>query len=179
MSDLVKLSEKYGTDKNTLHCYIENIYQELFSSRKSTAKKVLEIGAHQGESIKLWRDYFENATVYSMDINHCPALVDQERINHIVANAYAQENVDSLSDDFDIIIEDGSHALNDMIFFLKNYTKKLNSNGVIVLEDIQSYDWIDLLIEATPEPYKSKIQVRDLRNVKGRYDDLAIVIELV
>ena len=62
---------------------------------------------------------------------------------------------------------------------LKNYTKKLNSNGVIVLEDIQSYDWIDLLIEATPEPYKSKIQVRDLRNVKGRYDDLAIVIELV
>ena len=42
------------TDKNTLHSYLP-LYQNLLTSKKETAKNVLEVGIYQGGSIKLWR----------------------------------------------------------------------------------------------------------------------------
>ena len=55
------------TDKNTVHSYLP-LYQKLLISKKETAKNVLEVGIYAGGSIKLWSDFFTNATVYGLDI---------------------------------------------------------------------------------------------------------------
>ena len=55
------------TDKNTTHSYLD-LYQKLLSKKQYTAKNILEIGIDKGGSIKLWSDFFINATVYGIDI---------------------------------------------------------------------------------------------------------------
>jgi len=178
MSELSELSKNYATDKYTIHCYIDELYEKIFPARRYSAKKVLEIGVHNGDSIRLWRDYFVNAEIYALDVTECDSIKNSERIVHIVNDAYNKDVIDSLPNDFDIVIDDGPHSLESMNIFLKEYSSKINSNGVLILEDIQSPQLLETLKESTPEHLRSKIQVFDLIKVKDRYDDLAIVIDL-
>ena len=69
---LITLVDNSKTDKNTSHSYL-HLYQTLLESKKYTAKRVLEVGIGEfeeknGGSIKLWRDFFVNATIYGLDI---------------------------------------------------------------------------------------------------------------
>lgn len=178
MGELSELSKNYGTDKHTLHCYIDEVYEKIFPKRRLSSTKVLEIGVHGGESIKLWRDYFTNAAVYGLDVSECGAVKNSDRIVHIVDDAYNINIINSLPNDFDIMIDDGPHSLESMKVFLSEYSKKIKSDGVLILEDIQDYAWLEKLREATPEHLRDKIQVYDLRSVKNRYDDLVMVIDL-
>ena len=64
LEDLVDNSK---TDKNTIHSYLP-LYEQLLNKRKETALNVLEVGINLGGSIKLWHDYFTNATIFGLDI---------------------------------------------------------------------------------------------------------------
>jgi hypothetical protein len=64
---LIELVDNERTDKNTVHSYLQ-LYHNLLVNKKETAQNVLEIGINSGGSIKLWHDYFTNATVYGLDI---------------------------------------------------------------------------------------------------------------
>ena len=72
---LSALVDDTRTDKNTVHSYLD-LYQELLSSRKNSAKSVLEVGIHLGGSIKLWYDFFPNATIHALDILHLNEIAD-------------------------------------------------------------------------------------------------------
>jgi hypothetical protein len=54
----------YGTDKNTIHDYINGFYESGLLPYKEKALDVLEIGIYFGASLKLWREYFINARIY-------------------------------------------------------------------------------------------------------------------
>jgi hypothetical protein len=61
---LEQIVDNKRTDKNTTHSYLP-LYESLFKNKKETAQNILEIGIQNGgSSIKLWRDYFINATIY-------------------------------------------------------------------------------------------------------------------
>jgi hypothetical protein len=77
---------------------------------------------------------------------------------------------------FDIIIDDGPHTLESMIFFIENYSKLLEEDGILVVEDVQSIEWIEDLKKVVPESLKQYICVYDLRENKKRYDDILFVI---
>ena len=64
---LVQIADNSRTDKNTLHSYLP-LYQKLLGKKKLTSKNILEIGIFNGGSIKLWNDYFTNATIYGLDV---------------------------------------------------------------------------------------------------------------
>ena len=65
---LEELADNTRTDKNTYHSYLP-LYQKLMENKKETAKNVLEIGiSFNSGSIKLWNDFFTNATIYGLDI---------------------------------------------------------------------------------------------------------------
>jgi len=66
---LEKIVDNRRTDKNTIHSYLP-LYQKLLISKKETAKNVLEVGIHNGGSIKLWNDFFINANIYGVEIIH-------------------------------------------------------------------------------------------------------------
>ena len=74
------------------------------------------------------------------------------------------------------MIDDGPHTLESMLTFIKLYSNVLANDGILVIEDIQSIDWIPILANQVPDNLKKFIQVYDLRSIKGRWDDLLFVI---
>lgn len=178
------------TDKNTSHSYLE-AYETLFSAKRESATHVLEIGVGpympNGGSMLMWAGYFPNAKIHAADIIPMnkvnPLLIPHPRIYlHVHNDAYEMgffvNTFLSKKDRFDIIIDDGPHTLESMILFIKMYTQVLKEDGILVVEDVQSIDWIDALRANTPDHLKPFIQVHDRRSVKGRYDDILFVINL-
>lgn len=173
MSLLAQYSIKnYDTDKNTVHSYIEQVYDKLFDNPSIT--NILEIGAFNGGSALLWHDYFINAAIDIVDINRCDAILNHNRINHIVDNAYSLELLKTLNS-YDIIIDDGPHTLDSMIFVVDHYISLLKSGGLCVIEDVQAYSWFTILTTRIPKGYS--YQIIDLRHIKGRYDDMMLIIK--
>lgn len=190
---LCELIDNSRTDKNTTHSYID-LYQTLLVGKKETAVNVLEIGigdnprhptVDNGGSIKLWHDFFPNATVYALDIKKPEEVWDEiknvERIIlHIDADAYDEIKfkTDFLDKNikFDFMLDDGPHTLESMIQFINLYSQVMTDDGILIVEDVQSWDWIEELKKATPEHLKEYIETYDLRSIKGRYDDIVFVI---
>jgi cephalosporin hydroxylase len=180
---LFDLIDNTRTDKNTVHTYID-IYENLFQSKKETAKNVLEVGILMGGSIKLWDDYFTNAQVYGLDIMPFDQVWNEIKNKESITlytstDAYKKEFVESTlaSKKFDILIDDGPHTFESIKAFLHLYSPLLAEDGILIIEDIQVPHWIDLLKESTPEHLKPFINVFDLRSKKGRYDDILFVID--
>lgn len=189
-TELLELCRKniYDTDKfstdNTIvkwvgikHSYVENAYGELFKKIRST-ENVLEIGIWTGGSHLLWRDYFPQAKIVGIDIKPCEVLENQDRIIQIIANAYTQTTVDLFQDkQFDLIIDDGPHTLNTMLFCVKNYLSKLSDNGIMCIEDIVEYSWLRQLSDAVPSELQKCIKVFDLRQQDGKSDSILMIID--
>jgi hypothetical protein len=167
------------------------LYEELLASKRHTAKNVLEIGIgdfgeKNGGSIKLWLDYFTNATVYGLDILPIERVMD-ELINeprvvlHTSVNAYnpifftlhfLNKNIKC-----DFILDDGPHTLESMKLFIKLYSQIMTDDGILVIEDVQSWDWIEILTNEVPEELKPFVKAYDLRHNKNRYDDIVFTID--
>lgn len=180
---LLELVDNTRTDKNTLHSYL-GLYENLLHSKKETAKNVLEIGIYNGGSIKLWRDYFTNATVHALDIMHINNVWDGIKnddriILYTSNNAYDDNFINQLKSKnikFDMMLDDGPHTLDSMIKYISRYSEMLADDGILILEDIQSWDWVDILKKFVPEDLQAYIETYDLRANKGRYDDIVLVI---
>jgi len=164
----------YNTDKNCLHCYVDHVYEDLFRAIRHTARKILEIGVEGGGSLFMWREYFPEATITGVDNKDRPQLKDRDRIEFVFGDAYDYDTLDGLPDGFDVIIDDGPHTLESMTFFIKEYIHKANEKGMLVIEDIQDFNWTNILRRFVPEGFV--VEVRDLRRVRGRYDDILMVI---
>ena len=188
---LSELVDNNTTDKNTGHSYLD-LYQSLLFSKKESAKHVLEIGIGEwpgrksGGSIKLWRDFFTNATVYGidiMDINDVwEGIKNNEKIIlHTSTDAY---NIDFFIIHFinknikcDFMLDDGPHSLESMKQFIKLYSQIMTDDGILIIEDVQSWDWIDILKNEVPEHLKQFIKTYDLRPNKNRDDDIVFTID--
>jgi cephalosporin hydroxylase len=182
---LEDIANNSRTDKNTTHSYLP-LYQQLLISKKETAKNVLEIGICHGGSIKLWSDFFTNATVYGLDIMNINDVWEEIKnkdkiILHTSKDAY---NEDFFIANFlyknikcDFMLDDGPHSLESMIQFIKLYSQIMTDDGILIIEDVQSWDWIDILKNAVPEHLKQYIKVYDLRPNKNRYDDIVFTID--
>lgn len=175
------------TDKNTLHSYIP-LYQELLKGKKNTAKNVLEIGiSSNGGSIKLWSEFFTNATTYGIDIMSIDDIWDEEIKNKNNIKLYTSYDAyDEITFKlnflckgikFDFLLDDGPHTLESMETFIKLYSQIMMDDGILIIEDVQDYKWIDILKLAVPDNLQKYIKVYDLRENKGRYDDIVFTID--
>ena len=171
LSDLFK-TKQYNTDKNREHAYIDHLYNDLFVDNQKVTN-LLEIGIYEGGSIKLWRDYFINAQIDAVDIRDCSSKLDSDRIKCMVSNAYNKDFVKTLPL-YDIIIDDGSHALHDMIFLVNHYSQLLKDDGMLVIEDVPDYNWFEILKQHTPEDFT--YEIIDLRPIKHRFDDMLFIL---
>jgi hypothetical protein len=153
---------------------VDEVYEYLFKDIRNLAKKILEIGVDNGGSILMWREYFPEANIIGIDNKDCPQLADRDRVEFIASDAYKIELVDLLPNDFDVIIDDGPHTLESMTFVIKEYLNKINQNGIIVIEDIQEFNWTNILRRLVPEGFS--VETRDLRRIRNRYDDILMII---
>ena len=188
-TNLCNLVDNTLTDKNTTHSYI-NLYEQLLNSKKETAKYVLEIGLgdfqeKNGGSIKLWKDYFLNATIFGLDILDNTRIIDELKSDSRVVlytstdaynetffqNTFLDKNIKC-----DFMLDDGPQTLESMVQFIKLYSQIMADDGILIIEDVQSMGWIDTLKNTVPEYLKQYIEVYDLRQNKNRYDDIVFVI---
>ena len=181
---LLELVNDNKTDKNTVHSYLP-LYQKLLESRKETAKNVLEVGMLNGGSIKLWNEFFVNATIHGVDVISEQDLWDEIKnkdniILHTQQDAYVGKFVENVFEKkgvkFDFILDDGPHTLESMKQFIHLYSKVMTDDGILIVEDVQDPNWFNILYEETPNHLKQYISTYDLRGNKNRYDDLVFVI---
>ena len=182
---LEEIVDNTRTDKNTTHSYLP-LYQKLLVSKKETANNVLEVGIWNGGSIKLWSDFFTNANVYGLDIINnnevWEGIKNNEKIilhtstdaynNDFFINHFLNKNIRC-----DFMLDDGPHSLESMIQFIKLYSQIMTDDGILIIEDVQSWDWTDILKNAVPENLKKFIKIYDLRPNKNRYDDIVFTID--
>jgi len=184
---LSELVDNSKTDKNTIHSYLE-LYQKLLINKKESAKNVLEVGICYGGSIKLWHDFFTNATVYGLDIIpiYTEYILDEiknkDRITlYTSTNAYDEYFVKNYFLDknikFDFMLDDGPHSLESMKQFINLYSQVMTEDGILIIEDVQDWNWIEILSNEVPEELKQFIKVYDLRENKNRYDDIVFTID--
>ena len=154
-----------ATDKFDLG-YVDTFYNNLFMPIRESVTNVLEIGIQYGESLLLWRDYFPNAEIYGVDIQTWnPSLSQEERLKLFYTDAYTTEFTSTLNNEFfDIIIDDGPHTFDSMVFFLRHYISKLKPGGILVLEDIINKSWTHQLINVINTNYTNYITIFDMRN---------------
>jgi hypothetical protein len=183
---LSELVDDKITDKNTCHSYLD-LYNSLLCSKKETAKNILEVGIYRGGSIKLWHDYFQNAMIYGLD--HDPIdryitneIKNKERIYLFTSidaynENYFNSNFLSKKIKFDFILDDGPHTLDSMKTFIKLYSQVMTDDGILIIEDVQDWDWIETLKNEVPDHLKEFIKAYDLRKNKGRYDDIVFTID--
>ena len=181
---LQNIVDNIRTDKGTTHDYL-GLYQKLLSPLQYQAKNVLEVGVWMGGSIKLWRDFFLNATVYGidnlqfeqMDLEDC-VTKDNRIILKTGVDAYDEEIVKThfLGIKFDFMLDDGPHTLESMIKFIKFYSSLLSDDGILIIEDIPDMSWTEILHQQVPEHLKSHCHIYDLRQNKNQYNDIVFVI---
>ena len=53
-----KNPKRYNTDKGTYHCFLEMIYEDIFSTLSAPCR-ILEIGVGSGGSMHLFSDYLQ------------------------------------------------------------------------------------------------------------------------
>ena len=184
MTTLKNLVNNWHTDKDTVHSYLD-LYNNLLLDKKNTAKNVLEVGIQHGGSIKLWSDFFTNATVHGLDITNGSNIVADIKNNDKIilytdTDAYNEDIFNRLFLNnglkFDFLLDDGPQTLESMIQFINLYSKVMTDDGILIIEDVQDISWIETLKNAVPEELKQYIFVYDLRTCKGRYDDIVFSI---
>ena len=201
----MKISElllKYKTDKN--HGTIQNIYDnldtwniidnpsprightygksydEIFSNYDVDYNlNLLEIGIQRGGSLLSWKEYFKNANIYGVDIvDSILPEYRRDEFNYIISDIKDESVLEILRDvKFDIIIDDGSHLLQDVLFVVSNYLEKLKQNGVLIIEDCQNPEnWLNNIKSIVGYGYS--IDTKDLRSeIPNGYDNFLIIIK--
>jgi len=170
-------------DKGTVHSYIE-VYEKLLADYRLTAQRVLEIGILTGVSLRMWEEYFFRSEVHGVDLCAQPlnGLADlrpliAEGTHHISlldATEHDQVEAHFAGMVFDVIIEDASHAFEHQLAIYANFQPHLAKNGLYVIEDIADLDTARSTFEQIDS--SRQIHILDRRNLKGRFDDVLIVI---
>lgn len=186
---------KYDTDKNSGanatdwqkgHSYGDS-YDEIFKRFDRAAElNILEIGVHHGGSLLAWSDYFTHANIYGVDIVDVRLAKykdKKENVKFILSDIQNPnlKNVQFKDITFDIIIDDGSHHLSDVLIMIDNYLDTLNIGGVCIIEDCATHRtespkrWVDIIKSRLPRDYD--LTYKDLRANINRWDDFLIIIE--
>lgn len=144
--NLTQIAAKYETDKKTIsspsyESYL-SVYDKIFAPMRLKEIILLEIGVLNGESLRLWRDYFPTGRIFGIDVDPSRQF-KEERIEVVTGDqsseidlAYVWEK----SGDFDVIIDDGSHINELTLASFKYLWPRLKSGGIYIIEDLgQSY----------------------------------------
>jgi SAM-dependent methyltransferase len=178
-------SYKGGTDKATDHSY-DAFYSEKLNEYFDKEVLILEIGVQFGGSSLLWHELMPKSKLVLVDMKdqmdeNIASLMSKDRYDYYIMDAYYKDSVLELkakyADGFDIIIEDGPHSLQSQIFTVQNYLDLLKNDGILILEDIQSFDYCKQIIESIDKNSFKSYEIVDLRQIKNRYDDLLIYIK--
>jgi hypothetical protein len=167
--ELSQLCDLYGSDKGEVeskghpypwpsHSYAD-YYASLFSHCRLSPTKVFECGlgtnnpeiissmgvnGKPGASLRVWRDYFPNATIYGADIDK-DVLFEERRIKTYYVDQLDPESILGMWSevgvkDFDFMLDDGLHTFEAGSTLFSNSISMLADHGIYVIEDVSGPD---------------------------------------
>ena len=143
----------YGSDKAKIfrlenkpgHGF-SNFYEKKLKTYKNKELNILEIGSYAGASAAAFTKYFPNSKVFCFDVNisnfkykskniHVFGLdiKNEKKVEKTTQNIFLQHKFNK----FDLIIDDGSHNLDDILIGLKFFFNFLKSGGLYIIEDFK------------------------------------------
>jgi len=141
MKSLEEISLNYKSDKgNVYHGYL-SIYEKYFSKHRNNLTNFLEIGLWEGESIRMWRDYFSTGNLVGadiLDLSHVQLPNTQIKICDQSDRVQLKQLIDNTFNEFDVIIDDGGHWQHQQQITLGFLFPYLKSGGTFVIEDLHT-----------------------------------------
>lgn len=136
---LDELAIKYDSDKSSKGHGFAKIYDMILSPYAKNFTKVLEIGVFYGASLKMWSEYFPNASIVGGDIED-KRQYNEGRISTVLMDQGKESDLRSLINDSkpDLIIDDGSHIIGHQLLTLGILFHYLKSGGYYILEDLHT-----------------------------------------
>ena len=148
MSLLNSFAKKYGTDKSSdIHNYCVK-YEKYLNFNRYDNLNILEIGILDGKSLLTWGEYFYRSNILGIDINpDCKKFEDKENkisveIGSQADSVFLNEVVGNYGP-FDMILDDGSHMNEHVIYSFEHLFDSVKSGGVYIIEDIGTSYWSD------------------------------------
>ncbi len=129
------------TDKGpSLHHYTE-IYERFLFQWKDDPIAIFEIGVANGGSLKMWQEYFPNATIVAADIED-KSRFDNARVKTVVADQSNRDQlrraVDAGGGRYDVLLDDGGHTMEQQQVSLGYLFPAVKPGGFYILEDIHT-----------------------------------------
>jgi hypothetical protein len=178
-----ELFNYFGTDKgtNVINPYTDNpldlighgygkFYKEHLDIFKDKKIDFLEIGTWKGGSTASFYHYFKKARIFTLDINY-KLKFKSKRINFFNCNTGSITEIKKLekflklkkTENFDIIIDDGSHIYSEILTNFEIFFKKIKPGGFYIIEDFNSYKCFEYLNDAN----KNSLDIENiLENLK-------------
>lgn len=141
---LEEIGRKHGTLK-VQHGFMP-IYERFFEPMKDEIGGLLEIGVHEGASLKTWEEYFTQASICGIDKHITEeasnAARTHKRITTMKSDATDPKEMEALRTwDWRIIIDDGSHIQSEVLASFNGLWESLIPGGYYVVEDLfAAYD---------------------------------------
>lgn len=119
--------------------FYDNLF-DLLHLRAARELRILEIGvsAFGGGSLEAWQSVACVGSVVGVDIAAYQGELG-EKATFYQMDAYTPETIGFLKKNaapFDVIIDDGSHKVEDQRFFFENYYELLAEGGQLICEDV-------------------------------------------
>ncbi|MXQ08207.1 hypothetical protein GQ651_10165 [Alphaproteobacteria bacterium GH1-50] len=153
--NLTDLADRYKSDKGSKkHRYTE-LYQLLFLPYRNLPISFLEMGLQIGgpehgkhadrqttdlPSIRMWLEYFPKAHIHGLDVSDFSWFEDERFTFHrcdMDTRANIRAAAAGMSDSFDIIIDDASHASHHQQNGFLELFGKVKSGGLYIIEDLR------------------------------------------
>ena len=150
---LDELFHFYGSDKANVfkgadregHGFSE-FYTNQLNNLKNKKINILEIGSYAGASAAAFVKFLPNSNIFCFDVNISNFKYVSKKIHVHGIDINNEKNVkktlnkifvDYHFNSFDLIIDDGSHNLSDILSSLNFFFKFLKEKGIYIIEDFK------------------------------------------
>lgn len=177
-----------------------DIYEKHFRKFVDEDIFMLEIGVFKGGSLQMWKNYFgDKCKIVGIDINpECKGYDSPENNIFIEIGDQADTGfLESIIKKYgkpDIILDDGSHKMSDLIKSFNYLYYQMKNDGVYLVEDLHTCYWPsyeggykapntfiefikDKIDELNAVYYKSENQITDFTKITQSiclYDSIAV-----
>ena len=153
------VSLKYSFDGDLLDIFVEGnvravhkwhhylpIYDRYFRHWRGKEVRFLEVGVSEGGSLDMRRRYFgQQAIIFGIDINEDCRQFDgmsgTVRIGSQADRQFLEQVVEEMGGEIDIVLDDGSHYMNDIKVTLETLFPKMSGSGIYMIEDLHTSYW--------------------------------------
>jgi len=135
-------------------------YEMALKELRHAPINLIEIGVESGGSTRIWKWFFSQAQIVGIDINPTCAKSAQERVKIEIGSQIDGKFLDRVAAENPptIIVDDGSHQNQHIIYSFERLFPKLLPGGVYIIEDIGGPQGSaeDATAAATPETLEAR-----------------------